>query len=163
MLMIIYHSAGVFLLVIVLHFFIIIILFRYLGTSSTMNQSTGSLEKMETNTSGMQPGRFMLSQRIWLRTSPSTSKDSLLLVKPDLIHHWTLHVYIFSFVFKIRTARYLCFSQQQVHWWWKFLNFFMVFSWKKEWLDSLESQNNACLFWLLVGHKLLMCSLYWNI
>lgn len=100
MLMIIYLSAGVFLLIIVLYFFIIIILFRYLGTSSTMNQSTGSLEKMETNTSGMQPGRFMLSQRIWRHTSPSTSKDSLLLVKPDLIHHWTLHVLHILFCFQ---------------------------------------------------------------
>ena len=41
-----------------------------LGMSSTMNQSTGNLEKRGTNTFDMQLGRYMQFQRIWQPTSP---------------------------------------------------------------------------------------------
>lgn len=41
---------------------------------STTNQSTGNLERKAPNTSDMRLGRFMLSQRIWPRTSQLISK-----------------------------------------------------------------------------------------
>lgn len=48
-------------------------LFLYIGMSSTMNQSFGSLGKRETNTSDTQPDRYMQSLRIWPLTFPLTS------------------------------------------------------------------------------------------
>jgi hypothetical protein len=45
----------------------------YIGMSSTMNLSFGSLEKKETNTSDTQPGRYMQSRRLWPLTFPLTS------------------------------------------------------------------------------------------